>query len=426
MATNRPDIARDWHPDRNDLTPDKVSPGSDKKVWWRCPQGHEYENTISKRTINGRGCAVCTGQAVLNGYNDLATLNPILAGEWHPDLNGELMAADVTAGTGRLIWWLGKCGHPFTATVDQRRRGNGCAVCAGHQVLPGVNDLATTHPAVAAEWHPHLNSPLDPNTVTAGSELKVSWLGSCGHTFKATINSRALGGNGCGVCHGTQIVKGINDLATNAPDVAAEWHPNLNEKNATEVYCASQAYAWWQCNSGHEWRAIIRTRSVHPRTGCPKCSASGPEKELLAALQTNFDEVEHDARLSVRWGAFKSSRVDIRVHVDGADVLVEYDGAYWHRNKIDNDTAKTLALLRAGYRVVRVREGDLPDLALDSPHLLQIRRPTSTTLAETASSIAAWIRTGGPSTSTNSPSTQFSSTNPGQSRSTSPRAASTH
>ncbi|MFQ6396615.1 zinc-ribbon domain-containing protein [Nocardia sp. KC 131] len=132
--------------------PTKVSPGSDKRVWWRCLQGHEYENTISKRTIGGRGCVVGAGQTVLKGHNDLATLNLVLAADWHPNFNGELTAADVTAGTGRLIWWLGKCGHPYIATVDQRRRGSGCAVCAGHQVLPGVNDLATTHSAIAAEW----------------------------------------------------------------------------------------------------------------------------------------------------------------------------------------------------------------------------------------------------------------------------------
>ncbi|MBL1074777.1 zinc-ribbon domain-containing protein [Nocardia sp. 2] len=391
LATNYPEIAKDWHPSRNELTPNEVSPGSDKRVWWRCSRGHEYENSISKRTVSGRGCAVCAGQTVLKGHNDLATLNPVLAAEWHPDFNGDLTASDVTAGTGRRIWWLGECGHPYTATVDQRRRGNGCAVCAGHQVLPGVNNLATTHPAIAAEWHPHLNIPLALDQMTAGSELKVSWLGFCGHTFQATIHSRALGGIGCGVCHGTQVVGGINDLATYAPAVAAQWHPSLNKTEASGVYYATQAHAWWKCSSGHEWRAVVRTRSVHPRTGCPKCSASGPEKELLAALENIFDEVEHDARLPVRWGAFSRSRVDIRVHANGINALIEYDGAYWHRNKIDKDTEKTLALLRAGYHIVRVREGDLPDLVLDSPRLLQIRRQASNTLAEIAASIAVWI-----------------------------------
>ncbi|MFQ6226270.1 zinc-ribbon domain-containing protein [Nocardia sp. NPDC002869] len=391
LATSRLDIAKDWHPTRNDLTPEMVSPGSDKKVWWLCPQGHEYENSISKRTISGRGCAICAGQTVLKGHNDLATLDPVLAADWHPDLNGELTATDVTAGTGRLIWWLGKCGHPYTATVDQRRRGNGCAVCAGHQVLPGVNDLSTTHPAIAAEWHPKLNIPVAFDRVTAGSELKVSWLGLCGHTFQATINSRALGGTGCGVCHGSQVVRGINDLESRAPAVAAQWHPKLNAIEPSGVYYATQTQAWWQCDLGHEWRAVVRTRAVHPRTGCPKCSASGPEKELFAALKEIFDEVEHDARIPVRWGAFNSSRVDIRVCSNGLDVLIEYDGAYWHRNKIDKDTAKTRSLIQAGYHIVRVREGDLPDLALDSPRLLQVRRQSSTALSETAASIAVWI-----------------------------------
>jgi hypothetical protein len=46
----------------------------------------------------------------------------------------------------------------------------------------------------------------------------------------------------------------------------------------------------------------------------------------------------------------------------GITVVVEYDGEYWHRDKALTDELKTVDLLVAGHRVVRVRENELPDV----------------------------------------------------------------
>jgi len=59
-----PDLAAEWHTDKNHpLTPEDVVPGSHKKVWWQCKDGHEWEATIANRS-NGRGCPYCAGKKV--------------------------------------------------------------------------------------------------------------------------------------------------------------------------------------------------------------------------------------------------------------------------------------------------------------------------------------------------------------------------
>lgn len=60
LADVHPDIAAQWHPTLNgDLTPDMVSPGSNKKVWWKCPDcGHEWETKIQNRSA-GTKCPHC-------------------------------------------------------------------------------------------------------------------------------------------------------------------------------------------------------------------------------------------------------------------------------------------------------------------------------------------------------------------------------
>ena len=82
-------------------------------------------------------------------------------------------------------------------------RNSGCPYCAGKKVLAGFNDLATTEPEIAAQWHPALNGALTPRMVTAGSHKKVWWLCAEGHVWKAAIYSRTgKQRRGCPVCSG--------------------------------------------------------------------------------------------------------------------------------------------------------------------------------------------------------------------------------
>ncbi|WP_269259886.1 zinc-ribbon domain-containing protein [Lactobacillus crispatus] len=55
-----PDIAKEWHPTRNgQLLPSMVSYGTPKKVWWKCPQGHEYQMGVYNRTVLKCNCPIC-------------------------------------------------------------------------------------------------------------------------------------------------------------------------------------------------------------------------------------------------------------------------------------------------------------------------------------------------------------------------------
>ncbi len=60
-----PDLAKEWHPTKNeDLNPEDVTSGSNKKVWWLCNEGHEWEAQINSRN-SGRGCPYCSGRRKL-------------------------------------------------------------------------------------------------------------------------------------------------------------------------------------------------------------------------------------------------------------------------------------------------------------------------------------------------------------------------
>ena len=75
------------------------------------------------------------GRAIWPGFNDLQTVNPELAAQWHPTKNGKLTAAQVTAGSHKKVWWLYQYDNPKTrkhfdfewqAAVNNRSKGKGC------------------------------------------------------------------------------------------------------------------------------------------------------------------------------------------------------------------------------------------------------------------------------------------------------------
>jgi hypothetical protein len=60
LAAQCPDIAAEWHPDKNgQLTADDVVPGAAAKAWWRCAVGHEWQTRICSRGVKKTGCRQC-------------------------------------------------------------------------------------------------------------------------------------------------------------------------------------------------------------------------------------------------------------------------------------------------------------------------------------------------------------------------------
>jgi hypothetical protein len=267
LQEQNPSLAREWHPGRNgSLTAQNVSSSSNKKVWWICSKGHEWEATVNDRS-HGTGCPYCAGKAVCED-NCLQTVNPVLAKEWHPARNGSLTAKDVTSFSNNRVWWICGKGHEWQAIVASRSGGRGCPYCVGQAVCED-NSLETVNPALAKEWHPTRNGSLSAKDVRPWSNKKVWWIcGKC-HEWQAPVNSRSRG-NGCPYCAG-KAASAENCLSTVNPALAKEWHHTKNGSlTAKDVTQWSHKRVWWKCSKGHEWRATIANRSSG--TGCTYCA----------------------------------------------------------------------------------------------------------------------------------------------------------
>ena len=191
--------------------------------------------------------------------------------QWDQEKNGELTPHNVAPHSPRKVWWKCGRGHEWQATIESRTRGSGCPVCANRVVIAGENDLATTHPHLAAQWNYEKNGDLTPQQFPHGTLKKVWWKCKKGHEWEAGISSRARG-NGCPVCVGQAVVPGDNDFATTFPEIAAQWHPTKNKGISPQnVTPYSNKKAWWICEKGHEWQATVINRTRN-KTGCPYCA----------------------------------------------------------------------------------------------------------------------------------------------------------
>jgi len=253
------------------LTPHNVSHQSHKKIWWICDRGHRWQSMVFDREIGKIGCPYCTGKRPFPGETDLASKYPALAAQWHPEMNGDLTPIQVTSGSSKEVWWICENGHDWKATIKSRVRGSGCPVCANKSIVPSDNNLATSHPELAAQWDFSKNGNLTPQDVVAGTKQLAWWACDRGHSWKASIASRSKG-IGCPVCNGKKIIAGVNDLETAYPEIASQWHIELNRPLTPDAVSSfSNKVVWWVCNKGHEYRANIATRTSRG-SGCPYCA----------------------------------------------------------------------------------------------------------------------------------------------------------
>lgn len=131
LASFYPALAKDWDAEKNGaLSPEAVTPASNRKAWWKCPLGHSYSAVISSRALRGSDCPYCAGSKALAGFNDLAAKAPDVAAQWHPTLNGNLTPEMVTSGSHRRVWWQCPLGHTWKAFVYSRTGAQRCG-CAG-------------------------------------------------------------------------------------------------------------------------------------------------------------------------------------------------------------------------------------------------------------------------------------------------------
>ena len=130
LKTKNPKLAIEWNYEKNkELTPDMVAPNSNKKVWWICDKGHEWQAVISSRN-NNSNCPICGNKKLLKGYNDVATTNHQILLDWDYIKNDEIDPANCLATDKTMCWWkCHLCGFEYKKSIYNKVRSPRCPNC---------------------------------------------------------------------------------------------------------------------------------------------------------------------------------------------------------------------------------------------------------------------------------------------------------
>ena len=134
LAEVHPELITEWSEKNLPLTPDDITFGSNKKVWWKGTCGHEWQTSVKARS-NGEKCPICSGARVIAGINDLATTDSQLLSEWDYEQN-KLKPTQVSRTSAKRAWWKCRHGHSWSMKINERTILNkGCRICEQEYLL---------------------------------------------------------------------------------------------------------------------------------------------------------------------------------------------------------------------------------------------------------------------------------------------------
>jgi hypothetical protein len=150
------------------------------------------------------------------------------------------------------------------------------------------------------EWDWDRNGDLDPDSLRAGTKERVIWrcLLDANHVWESRVSARAYGQSFCPF-HMRTRVHPADSLAAHFPWLALEWHPTKNSLRPDQVTHASSHEAVWMCDLGHEWPAVVYSRTLS-KTGCPDCAALAHPAKMKAAAKKRRQNVDQHAEAQIR------------------------------------------------------------------------------------------------------------------------------
>lgn len=240
--------------------------------------------------------------------NLLSIIRPDLEEIWDFKRNEDLGLDfyKMTKGSDKKAWWYcSKCDDSYDMVIKCKAiHSQRCPYCAGKRIHH-TNSLATLKPQIASEWHPTKNGELTPYDVTCGKQIKVWWLGECGHEWDMNIDNRTTNLQGCPYCarYNSKILIGFNDIWTTNLELAKLL---LNPEDGYKYTQNSGRRVDWKCLSCNE---VIRNKRVADigRYGlsCPKCNDGVSFNEKFFYCILNQLNVYFERQSSFSWSEDK-------------------------------------------------------------------------------------------------------------------------
>lgn len=212
IATTHPEVLQWWDYEKNEKTPQEITSHHHGKVWWIDEDENSYQMSPEKKCEKGQGSPFAAGKQISPGKS-FGDLRPDLAKQWNQKKNGDITPYDITPKSSRKFWWIcPDTGKTWQATPKYRsaQSHSKSPYMTGKKVLPGYNDLKTSHPELAREFSD--DNELSSCDVTPSSKKMVMWeCSQCSHIWSAVIENRTRRRSGCPKCFASSMVSNAEE-----------------------------------------------------------------------------------------------------------------------------------------------------------------------------------------------------------------------
>jgi hypothetical protein len=326
-------LAQEWDFVKNaPLTPFMFTPNSEKKVFWKCNDGHSWEATIKNRHLRNSGCPDCykinISEIVRQGKLKKSTITfaslfPNLLSEWDFQKN-KISPHDVAPKSKLKVWWICPNSHKYEKSIIGRANGNDCPDCSSKKrsysarniriLKTGTLDIK--YPEIAKQWDFQKNNS-NPSDFPPGSNSKVWWLCSNNHSWKTGISNRTKQSQGCPFCFKLNqkeislksAIKRLGSLEELKPSFLKEWDHDKNiDIKPSEITLNNKRKVWWLCSKNHSFSQSPNDRNGGH--GCPTCSKENrKDSSLKSAIMRLGSLEEHKPSFLEEWDYNKNINV---------------------------------------------------------------------------------------------------------------------
>lgn len=285
LETIKPQIANQWHPEKNSpLTPKDVTAFSNKKIWWICDRGHEFQAPPSNRYNPFSGCKKCNfgrhtsfpEQVILyyvrKVFSKVENRKTIC-------IEGKLVEMDVYLAESRFAIEYDGYYHKKTRKKDIEKNEllsklKVKLIRVREPNLPNVEDIQTQcfylkDESNLSELEEVIHQILIYISNKEGIDFSIP---------EIDINRDVIE-----IYNNYLKVFAENNLAMKFPDLTQEWNYEKNLDLRPEFFSPFAHHkVWWVCLNGHEWKTAILNRTFNGN-GCPYCARQFPSIETCLA-----------------------------------------------------------------------------------------------------------------------------------------------
>ena len=285
LLSSYPHLVKEWHPTKNgELTPKDFTHGSNKKVWWLCPNGHSYYTAIRIRTVkHTHGCPKCTNQSSEPEIRILSEL------KWFFDevksrYKVEGVEIDIFLPSFNIgIEYDGKYWHKDKEDSDLRKnkfllsQDIRLIRVRNHPLKPlSENDVVVSNNSLDKKDLDEILKKIYPFIDNNTKEKITSYFDKSSFVNEELFKK-----------YRSYFPSPFpeNSLLETHPELSEEWDYDKNYPLRPENYSyGSEKKLWWLCPKGHSYDSVIKSRTCKNQHGCPYCVGKkvGEDNNLLA------------------------------------------------------------------------------------------------------------------------------------------------